>query len=141
MFHTETLCCLYREYTISIEQKYCFFKTETLFFLTEILSFENRKHVSACQIWVKIMEFGPNQVHMAPFELILIRFGSHMVRDASGMPHGATGAPWGTKGTQGGPSGLRPVKPTVPATPNSETSNSGTRISDLPRGLGVVGGL
>ena len=87
VFHTETLCCLYREYTISIEQKYCLCRTE-------ILSLQNSNIVSlkqkyclcrteiqvlACQIWDKIMEFGPNHVHMAPFGLILIRFGSHRV--------------------------------------------------------------
>ena len=32
------------------------------------------------------MEFGPNQVHMAPFGLILNQNRSHMVWDASGMP-------------------------------------------------------
>ena len=50
-------------------------------------------------------KIGPNQVHMAPFWLILIRFGSHMVQDASGMPPGAPGGPWGPKGAQGAPRG------------------------------------
>ena len=42
--------------------------------------------VEDCQIWDKIMEFGPNQVHMAPFGLILNQNRSHMVWDASYMP-------------------------------------------------------
>ena len=82
------------------KQKYRFF-----FFVKQDFFFENRKQVSACQIWVKIMEFGPNQVHMAPFGLILSQNGSHMVWDASGMPPGAPGAPWGPKGAQGAPRG------------------------------------
>ena len=34
------------------------------------------------------MKIGPNQVHMAPFGLILNQNRSHMVWDASGMPPG-----------------------------------------------------
>ena len=39
------------------------------------------------------MEFGPNQVHMAPFGLILNQNRSHMVWDASGMPPGLQNPP------------------------------------------------
>ena len=70
-----------QKYIVVLKQKYCCFKTE-------ILPFENRKQVSACQIWVKIMEFGPNQVHMAPFEVILKQNGSYRVWEASGRPPG-----------------------------------------------------
>ena len=34
----------------------------------------------------KIKEFGPNQVCMAPFEVILKQKGSYRVWEASGMP-------------------------------------------------------
>ena len=36
----------------------------------------------------KNKEFGPNQVHMAPFEVILKQNGSYRVSEASGMPPG-----------------------------------------------------
>ena len=35
-----------------------------------------------------IMRIDPNQVHLAPFWLKLIRFGSYRVWDACGMPPG-----------------------------------------------------
>ena len=38
--------------------------------------------------WTKIMKSGPNQVHMAPFEVILKQNGSYRVWEASGMPPG-----------------------------------------------------
>ena len=57
-----------------------------MFFKTEI-------EVLACQILDKIMEFGPNQVHMAPFGLIRSQNGSYMVWDASGMPPGLQNPP------------------------------------------------
>ena len=49
------------------------------------------------------MKIGPNQVHMARFELILCQNPSHKVWDASGMTPAAPGAPWGPKGAQGAP--------------------------------------
>ena len=77
---------------MSEEDKYCVFRTDI--------------QVSECQIWDKIKEIGPNQVHdMAPFGMILCQNPSYMVWDASGMPPGASGAPWGPKGAQGGPKG------------------------------------
>ena len=44
--------------------------------------------VSECQISDKIVEFGPNQVYMAPFGMIRYQNPSHMVCDASGTPPG-----------------------------------------------------
>ena len=38
--------------------------------------------------WKKIKEFCPNQVHMAPFEVILKQNGLYRVWEASGMPPG-----------------------------------------------------
>ena len=56
-----------------------------------------------CQVWDKIMEFGPNQVHMAPFGPILSQNRSHMVWDASRMPPGAPGAQRVPKRPKGAP--------------------------------------
>ena len=47
------------------------------------------KNVAKC--WSEsgqIKEFGPNQVHMAPFEVILKQNGSYRGWEASGMPPG-----------------------------------------------------
>ena len=42
--------------------------------------------VSECQIFDKMMNIGPNQVHMARFGMILCQNPSHTVWDASRMP-------------------------------------------------------
>ena len=76
---------------MSEENKYCVFRTDI--------------QVSECQIWDKIKEICPNQVHMARFGMILCQNPSHMVWDASGMPPGASAAPWGPKGAPRGPKG------------------------------------
>ena len=38
---------------------------------------EDQQHIVECQIWLKIMKSGPNQVHMARFGLIFSRNQSH----------------------------------------------------------------
>ena len=68
--HRDTVWCLYSRYLVSIQHIYmlCIYKNDSF--------------------WTKIKEFGPNQVHMAPFEVILKQNGSYRVWEASGMPPG-----------------------------------------------------
>ena len=70
--YTADTQCLYSRYTVSIQQIYGLCIADM--------------QVAECQIWTKIMKIGPNQVRMAPFELILHQNRSHSVYEASGIP-------------------------------------------------------
>ena len=68
--HRDRMWCLYSRYMVSIRLIYVLYI-----------------HKNA-RIWTKVMKYGPNQVHMAPFEVILKQNGSYRVWEASGMPPG-----------------------------------------------------